>query len=263
MPSGWLCFERTFFGNCVYDFDKAHEKLKKAQFTSDLNSEPEASSLSKRSVKKPKKIVESISGSDDEKWTQLKLNSKFERPPKIERFVVSNKKQAIVKEGQFCLPSTPTSSSSQCRRSESSCLSLHKKTLENILYLREHKMNKFYCFYKTHKRRIEDLNQLEQYLTHDDNFASLTSYLASIDGKTLSTQTNRILKHILSDQLASSYNYFGLGNQKKAFSNLKLCQLVISSVKTISAHATEKDVEDAIKVWLKHASERFKKKGHA
>lgn len=64
------------------DLDKAQRKLKKAEHTSDLNTECEEEVTSRRVVQKPRKILDS--SSDEE-------ISRFERPPRIPNIIIRNK----------------------------------------------------------------------------------------------------------------------------------------------------------------------------
>ncbi|KAL0116379.1 hypothetical protein PUN28_009773 [Cardiocondyla obscurior] len=75
-------------------------------------------------------------------------------------------------------------------------------------------------------------------------------YLASVGDNTISSRINRMLRVVITDVLASQYNFLGSKQQKFAFSKLQLCKCIIK--------CSEKQVEDAIKIWLNHASQRMK-----
>ncbi|KAK4877662.1 hypothetical protein RN001_010168 [Aquatica leii] len=106
---------------------------------------------------------------------------------------------------------------------------------------------------------LENLKEFENYLLNEQNFSATSAYLSSLGGNTIASRTNRILRQLLEDRLASTYNFFGSRN-KEAFNKLQLTRLIIGSLKFTIPQITEKEVEDAIKTWLKHAPERMKKK---
>ncbi|KAL4702009.1 hypothetical protein ACJJTC_005597 [Scirpophaga incertulas] len=73
-----------------------------------------------------------------------------------------------------------------------------------------------------------DIHELEIHLSSDSNLTRLGAYLASIGGKTLASRTYGVLKQLLSDNVASGYNFYGVGkNNKKAFSKLTLTKLIL------------------------------------
>ncbi|RLU23883.1 hypothetical protein DMN91_004091 [Ooceraea biroi] len=102
-----------------------------------------------------------------------------------------------------------------------------------------------------------DLDILETYLKNSQNVSTMCSYLATLGGRDITSKTNRILKYLLTDKVASNYSFYGKRMNKSPFSSLKCCSVVLQSVKSTSSH-TEKEIEDVIKVWLKHAPQRIK-----
>ncbi|KAJ8963753.1 hypothetical protein NQ314_005404 [Rhamnusium bicolor] len=56
------------------------------------------------------------------------------------------------------------------------------------------------------------------------------------------------------------FNYYGQRSKKRAFSDLAVKNLILGAVKRGVPNSTDKDIEDVMKVWLKHARERLKKK---
>ncbi|KAI4465085.1 hypothetical protein MML48_3g00017571 [Holotrichia oblita] len=83
-----------------------------------------------------------------------------------------------------------------------------------------------------------------------------SSYLSSLGGRDTTALTNNILKRCLTNQLACNYSFRGKG-AKKAFANLHLNRVVISAVKSKNPQCLERDIEDHIKVWLKHSPQRY------
>lgn len=104
----------------------------------------------------------------------------------------------------------------------------------------------------------------------------------ALGGSDVTNSTNRMMKHILSDDVACGFSFRGKRNQKRAFSELNLKTAVISKflsrfyiLQIMYLHAcflwfsgaikssnkvTEKEIEDIIKVWLKHAPQRRARK---
>ncbi|GJQ68604.1 hypothetical protein Trydic_g17154 [Trypoxylus dichotomus] len=107
----------------------------------------------------------------------------------------------------------------------------------------------------------EEAEILEEHLKNSEDFSSLRAYLSCLGGKDLSSRTNRILRALMTDTLASTYNFYGFRCQdtKRAFVNLQMKKVVIQAVQISLPQSTVKDIEDSIKVWLKHAPERVKK----
>lgn len=105
----------------------------------------------------------------------------------------------------------------------------------------------------------ETLKILEDYLKILNNANNLLNYLSSVGGKDVACRTNNILKLLLSDNIATLYNFYGKRSKKKPFCDLKLRNVIVDAVKKNSG-CTNIEVENCIKVWLKHAPERLKAK---
>ncbi|XP_032688422.1 uncharacterized protein LOC116852321, partial [Odontomachus brunneus] len=104
---------------------------------------------------------------------------------------------------------------------------------------------------------FEDVTRLEEYLKKEENISTLTSYLSTIGGRGDATSiTNNILRRILSDKFASFYSFLGKRNNKKSFAKLKLNDVVITSVQKALLSSTQHEIENCVKVWLKHAPQR-------
>ncbi|XP_067204586.1 uncharacterized protein [Linepithema humile] len=105
---------------------------------------------------------------------------------------------------------------------------------------------------------LEHVKILETYLKEDENLNTLTLYLASLGGKNITTLTNRIMKFLYTDNLAKKFSFFGKRDNKEPFSEYLLKTAVINAVKICHSDATDRCVEDILKVWLKHAPQRSK-----
>ncbi|XP_036138293.1 uncharacterized protein LOC118647037 isoform X1 [Monomorium pharaonis] len=103
----------------------------------------------------------------------------------------------------------------------------------------------------------EELQVLEDYLNSRQNKNAMSLYFTTLGGDSISTKTNRILKLVLSNELAATFNFTGT-NVKEAFQKLHLKNVIVHGVQKTLPLSTEKDVESAIKIWLKHAPDRIK-----
>nr|CAI5839671.1 unnamed protein product [Callosobruchus analis] len=106
----------------------------------------------------------------------------------------------------------------------------------------------------------ESLKVFEDFLNTISQLKGFVNYLSKLGGKDVPSRTNRIMKEVINDALARDYNFYGKRN-KKAFCQLNLKKAVIEAVKLGDPSSTEKDIEDAIKIWLKHAPERLQRNG--
>ncbi|ENN78001.1 hypothetical protein D910_03338 [Dendroctonus ponderosae] len=105
-------------------------------------------------------------------------------------------------------------------------------------------------------RSIHDIFTLEEYLKNNEKAAELASYCATFGGKELVSKVNIILKYMLSNEVAAEFSFLGTRNGKRPFFNLALRSVIISAISfTLDANVT--DIDNCIKVWLKHAPRRF------
>uniref|UniRef100_A0A1Y1NDB3 DUF4806 domain-containing protein n=1 Tax=Photinus pyralis TaxID=7054 RepID=A0A1Y1NDB3_PHOPY len=106
----------------------------------------------------------------------------------------------------------------------------------------------------------QELLEFNSYLINNgEKYTALGSYLTTLGGDTITSKTNRILKNLISDSVASQFNFYGQRSTKQAFSTLLVKSLIVDAVKKSISNATDKAIEDTIKTWLKHAQERLKK----
>ncbi|XP_032682292.1 uncharacterized protein LOC116849344 [Odontomachus brunneus] len=64
---------------------------------------------------------------------------------------------------------------------------------------------------------------------------------------------------LFSDELSQKYSFYGKRLPKKPFHSLLIKDIIIDAVKCTTPGANNQAIEDSIKVWLKHAPQRFKK----
>ncbi|XP_028151515.2 uncharacterized protein LOC114344889 [Diabrotica virgifera virgifera] len=103
-------------------------------------------------------------------------------------------------------------------------------------------------------KTIEEFMSLEEDIADSNKANLLVAYLSSLGGEGIVTKTNKILKALLTDDLATHYNF--KGRNKFAFGDLKLKGIIVQIVKSKIINATTVEIELAIKNWLKHAPQR-------
>ncbi|KAJ8924943.1 hypothetical protein NQ315_001106 [Exocentrus adspersus] len=104
----------------------------------------------------------------------------------------------------------------------------------------------------------EELGYLCDYISYKENADALAKFLATVGGTSLVNKINNVLKRCLSNNVARNYNFRGMREGKRAFQGLPLKEVVIRAVKLGHPDATDSDIENYIKVWLKHAPSRYK-----
>ncbi|KAF5302953.1 hypothetical protein FQR65_LT19054 [Abscondita terminalis] len=110
---------------------------------------------------------------------------------------------------------------------------------------------------------ITDLDKIEKYLADPSHLNHFKSYCATFaGGKDLVPKTNKILRSILADEVATLYNYCGQnkkGGGKKSFASLKLNEVVLYAVKN-RTEFNDAEIKLGIQNWLKHAPKRLSNK---
>nr|CAI5853474.1 unnamed protein product [Callosobruchus analis] len=86
---------------------------------------------------------------------------------------------------------------------------------------------------------------------------SFINYFAKIGGYKVNEIVKLILRKLMSNYLASLFSWQGK-KQKKAFCCLSVAEVIINAVRSnrTAADATEKEIIDSIKNWLRHAPTR-------
>ncbi|KFM73494.1 hypothetical protein X975_07201, partial [Stegodyphus mimosarum] len=114
-------------------------------------------------------------------------------------------------------------------------------------------------------KTLEDLDLWEDILSDDDSFQNLVHALANKGGQTVEQTTRRILSDLFTDEVSSKINWAGRG-EKQSFKTFKSCALIYKAVRSnpSNSSATEKQMEETIKQWLKAAPlrARYTEKKH-
>ncbi|KAF5279663.1 hypothetical protein FQR65_LT15320 [Abscondita terminalis] len=255
------------------DYGKAIKKLKLSEYTSDLQTESEDHHPKRRSSKKPSRYVESDEESliDD---SRLPRPAKPSSPPlnvipattSTPRNVNTTISEKIIPAITSTFQKTPTSITAD-------------KLLAQLLFIREQNKqiieqnNEILVTLKKEKntehvipnlpvalpiKKSEELHELCTYVTSERNFEGLTRYLSTVGGANLVNKVNNIMKRCLSNKLMTEYSYRGKRGDKRAFEDLSLKNVIVCAAKLSHSTATEKEIEDIIKTWLKHAPQRNK-----
>ncbi|KAJ8966436.1 hypothetical protein NQ314_003534 [Rhamnusium bicolor] len=81
----------------------------------------------------------------------------------------------------------------------------------------------------------EDLLKLETYLSETNNAATLTSHLSRLGGRDIDGKINLVLKRCLTNKLAPNFSFYGKRQEKKAFCELRLMKVILSTYSIIYA----------------------------
>ncbi|KAF5306026.1 hypothetical protein FQR65_LT00741 [Abscondita terminalis] len=101
----------------------------------------------------------------------------------------------------------------------------------------------------------EKFTEFEAFLETTDNFKHFVDYLQGIGGDNSYDVIKRALSRIIDNKIAMQFNWEGVRNKKK-FQTLNITRALHIAIKNLLGD-TEKNVEKNIKMWLKHAKERY------
>ncbi|KAF5270723.1 hypothetical protein FQA39_LY01461 [Lamprigera yunnana] len=109
-------------------------------------------------------------------------------------------------------------------------------------------------------QNLMELRSLEEYLREENNVSALAAYFTRIGGKDRTSKINGISRNFISNKVVVEYSFLGTRHEKRAFSKLNLQKVVLIVVLSTDQAASENEVNNAIKVWLKHAPKRLKQR---
>ncbi|CAH1159989.1 unnamed protein product [Phaedon cochleariae] len=104
-------------------------------------------------------------------------------------------------------------------------------------------------------KNIQQLNIFEEHTNQKENLNLLVTHLGSLGGKNIKLRIHKVLRELLTDDLASNFSYYGK-RSKEPFYELNINKALLRAVK--SEESTISDVEDTIKLWIKHAPDRMR-----
>ncbi|XP_063919115.1 uncharacterized protein LOC135134383 isoform X2 [Zophobas morio] len=104
---------------------------------------------------------------------------------------------------------------------------------------------------------------LEEFLKIEEKFNYMKCRLACIGGTSVRNCVMNMMKFILTDKVAVKFNWIARDNKKKAFKDTLMSKVIQEAVMTAySKHAdrtdlTDRNIQDAMKDWLKLAKHRL------
>ncbi|VEN56569.1 unnamed protein product, partial [Callosobruchus maculatus] len=277
----WSLFPIKRILGIFENYDRAKHKLKLAEEQSDLNTDLEDEAKQKRKFKK--KVIFSSSYEKEEEASAPTLKP-YPQP-------VFPKKQA--NQVKRSTEDTPTSSVSAIRMttinttSYTGCIhahSLEEGVMQNVMKEINFIKVNIIKMQQTLKplvkkdsgiltptsveftmedyplRTMDALMCAEKKLVDDTTYYNnLKTKLGLIGGYKLDEIVKLILRRLFDDQLAAEFSWLG-AKKKKIFSNLKHADVVFAATRANpkAANATDQEIVDCIKNWLRHASARSK-----
>ncbi|XP_064465157.1 uncharacterized protein LOC135376554 [Ornithodoros turicata] len=118
-----------------------------------------------------------------------------------------------------------------------------------------------------HEKLFEEpINNLDDFVEFDNQLRNnkqkqteVRTFLAMFGGRGTADHVARILSRVITNDLATEFSWFGARGKRSfkdlAFADL-LCESIRSSLPKDKQNTTFKDIEDAVKSWLRHAKER-------
>ncbi|XP_076131903.1 uncharacterized protein LOC143114264 [Alosa pseudoharengus] len=100
----------------------------------------------------------------------------------------------------------------------------------------------------------EHMRRVENVLLEKTQEKAMTTHLTALGGMNAGDAVRRIMRHLITDTLATQYNWLGRGGQKKAFAALKITAAIRGAAAAQNITASECDSH--IKNWLKYSSDR-------
>ncbi|XP_011884129.1 PREDICTED: uncharacterized protein LOC105571264, partial [Vollenhovia emeryi] len=105
---------------------------------------------------------------------------------------------------------------------------------------------------------MEELNEVEEYLREPNRFLSTVKELSKIGGTTPYDFVKRCVSLLLKNRFAERYSWHG-AKKKQIFGKLTLANVLLESGQLCKAVTNRKEIEEAIKAWLRRAKERADK----
>ncbi|XP_076664744.1 uncharacterized protein LOC143367026 [Andrena cerasifolii] len=102
---------------------------------------------------------------------------------------------------------------------------------------------------------LEDLEELEDILKNEEDFADGVNELANFGGSDNYNFVKRTLSSLITDDVALLFSWLGRKG-KKDFHNLTLARLIICAAEKSRMSDGRKETETSIQSWLKRASDR-------
>lgn len=276
-------------------YQKARDKLKKAEMTSDLQTEdePDYQPEDKRK-RRPTSRYQSISdssetdtspvkGKDGDLLENLPKASKKSYPPlpclppfpqssprpspQVSPKPTLNLKKPCLQEQPVASPSSKTVSAVEKKiltvLEDLKAAVNHNTKLLNILIKKTETTTEEFPGSELPDGVSLPLNSIEQFeateelLKNEIIVKQLTSNLGTIGGDSVTECARRTMKYVMSNQLAIQFNWKGLG-EKRAFGTSRFLVIIRKAIRKnrLTAMASDSDIDSVIKDWLRFAKDR-------
>nr|XP_012234568.1 PREDICTED: uncharacterized protein LOC105679233 [Linepithema humile] len=262
------------------NYKKALQKARKAEEFSDLNSQSENDNLTLPKRKMQKKYKNSDENSDEENilpsppriQNALKTVTKNTEP--VTKTMVENNTITIPSKITHCQSSAnnPNESSINANNNdiivlnvpsclECTCCPVHKGIIFNERALVNRNINEnayitMHTIFQFPLKTVEQVEgELDAYLKDAENFKSVVNEMKKIGGNSVYF-VKRVLQVHISNELGSQYSWLGL-KKKRVFKNFRFTDAIINSTQEIMQGSSKKDIEEAIKKWLRRCKERM------
>ncbi|XP_070168191.1 uncharacterized protein [Polyergus mexicanus] len=103
------------------------------------------------------------------------------------------------------------------------------------------------------------LQLMETKLKNDLSYRNqMIKQLVRLTCDNMKTSCLRVIKSILSNNLAEKYSWYG-AKKKQNFSKLDICKIIMNVIRKSHTNVTDEQIAAPIKIWLAHAKERMER----
>ncbi|XP_077277449.1 uncharacterized protein LOC143905743 isoform X3 [Temnothorax americanus] len=225
LDTSWPSYPiRLIRNGTFYDYSTAEKKCKRAEYTSDVNSDRSKQNETESDRNKRKIIKKTFGSSFDEDNLSSsddnnKLPTKLPTPPRLtnENYF----KEIIQQQNLF------KASMWQYRDSlHELTTSVNRIVMNKATHEVEEATTSFFTMFNFPLQDEEDLIRVDEHLNDEKNFNVAMNELAKIGGSSVRNFTQRALQMLITNDLASTYSWLGR-RAKKTFNKLKLADLII------------------------------------
>ncbi|XP_050413197.1 uncharacterized protein LOC126827739 [Patella vulgata] len=286
----WLKLKVRKFSE-TSDYSKARERVARAEETSQVESDVEE--IQPRKRRQPIRFIESSSDSEDEhqkhpsppkiNTSRLSMNSPV-TPSTPQRSVEQIRRQfttgaGLISSTPLAAPERPIAPKPVAPAYMLQIITMLEKInqrmddMEKTQREQTGKLNQLLIVagvagpelelpasLKLPMSTIVECNGVMMSLKDKSTKESLILHLSTIGGTNAKEVTKRIMKVLFTDTLATHYNWKGKGD-KTAFSTLIFKDIIERAVRKnpMTRYATDLEINECIKNWLRYAPERMKK----
>lgn len=262
------------------DYEKARKKLKEAECKSDLQTEAEEEEVTKKRTKRPNPKYDDSESSDSDSEIRPQSPKKKKKtlptlptlpalpplpiPPSPAKANGQNSNsQDLISSGNF-KARTSEFELKVLKGIEQMRLQMQHNTTMLQLLLKKVDLPAFQdededqsCLPNMPITSLEQFNEVNEAIKNDDIRNRMIRKLGTIGGDNIKQSVRRVMASILNNDVAKKMNWLGRGG-KKAFSISLLKDVLLLTVRKnrCCRDATDKDIEDAAKDWLRYSCDR-------